>query len=398
MLSASSLRGVDKALDYVVTHATLLRGLDMCFGHKSVVVAGDLYQLPAVERWQYEDQVYKCTRWSQFRYVELTEIMRTDADEYAFADMLSRARLGWEHLTAADWQMLESRVCANHCQECVPFDDVMMIRRPGGTTRADDVAVPQRVEHCPCGLGADGGALTECVLAARRAKVEQLNDAYAAQLANAGVATTVVHAVDSDAAGHIVQQAQVRDNISARLSALPSSLTLHVGQLVMLTVNKRRTHAGFVNSAVGIVVSMAPEPVPTEIVVRLLDEPEGTAPVRVRRLPQTVRVHGGEYTRLMFPIVPAFALTIHRVQGATLTGDVHILLNAEIFAAGQAYVALSRVERLEQLHLWGLHREALKGNPVVDDEYRRLEGSRLDAAYLAAAPRRQRVRALIPLA
>ena len=30
------------------------------------------------------------------------------------------------------------------------------------------------------------------------------------------------------------------------------------------------------------------------------------------------------------------AVTVHRVQGATLEGDVHVLLNSEFFAEGQA--------------------------------------------------------------
>ena len=85
-------------------------------------------------------------------------------------------------------------------------------------------------------------------------------------------------------------------------------------------------------------------------------------------------------------------------QGATLTGDVHILLNAEIFAEGMAYTALSRVQRLDQLHLWCLNREAIKANPNVDREYVRLAHSPLDEAAIAAAPRRTRVRHLLPLA
>lgn len=83
---------------------------------------------------------------------------------------------------------------------------------------------------------------------------------------------------------------------------------------------------------------------------------------------------------MQFPIIPAHAMTVHvrrrachphlhpptctrtraqwvmrsrqRVQGATLEDDVHILLNAEMFAEGQAYVALSRVRRLSQVHFW----------------------------------------------
>ena len=35
-----------------------------------------------------------------------------------------------------------------------------------------------------------------------------------------------------------------------------------------------------------------------------------------------------------------FAVTVHRVQGATLEGDVHVLLNKEFFADGQAVRSL----------------------------------------------------------
>jgi ATP-dependent exoDNAse (exonuclease V) alpha subunit len=97
-------------------------------------------------------------------------------------------------------------------------------------------------------------------------------------------------------------------------------------------------------------------------------------------------------------MVPAHALTIHRVQGATLEGAVHILLNKEIFADGQAYVALSRVQRLSQLHLWSLERGAFKSHPVIAAEYSRLSGNLLTEADVEAMPTRNRVRELLPLA
>ena len=65
------------------------------------------------------------------------------------------------------------------------------------------------------------------------------------------------------------------------------------------------------------------------------------------------------------PCVAAHAMTVHRVQGATLSGPVHILLNKEFFAEGQAYVALSRVRRLSQLHLWCLERTAIVASPLM---------------------------------
>jgi ATP-dependent exoDNAse (exonuclease V) alpha subunit len=56
-----------------------------------------------------------------------------------------------------------------------------------------------------------------------------------------------------------------------------------------------------------------------------------------------------------------FDVSQHRVQGATLEGiDIHILLNAEFFAPGQAYTALSRATSLEQIHLWALDLDAIE--------------------------------------
>ena len=50
-----------------------------------------------------------------------------------------------------------------------------------------------------------------------------------------------------------------------------------------------------------------------------------------------------------FPITTAYAITIHKSQGLTLS---HVLtdIGNTIFTCGQAYVALSRVESIEGLH------------------------------------------------
>ena len=75
--------------------------------------------------------------------------------------------------------------------------------------------------------------------------------------------------------------------------------------------------------------------------------------------------------------------------GTTLDKDVHVLLNKEFFADGQAYVALSRCRRLGQLHLWGLECEAIRADPRVAREYARLAKRPLSAHYVAhVAPRR----------
>ena len=50
----------------------------------------------------------------------------------------------------------------------------------------------------------------------------------------------------------------------------------------------------------------------------------------------------------LFPIAPAYGMTIHKVQGLTLD---KIVLNPGTFATGQLYVALSRVRSMDDIVL-----------------------------------------------
>ena len=59
-------------------------------------------------------------------------------------------------------------------------------------------------------------------------------------------------------------------------------------------------------------------------------------------------IHGVLYSRLQFPIIPAFGLTVHKAQGKTLN-FMMLDLNKSYFAPGQAYVALSRIANVENL-------------------------------------------------
>lgn len=62
-------------------------------------------------------------------------------------------------------------------------------------------------------------------------------------------------------------------------------------------------------------------------------------------------------TRTQLPLMLAFAVSVHRAQGATL--DCMAVDLAKCFAPGQAYVALSRVRECAHMHLAGLHLWAL---------------------------------------
>ena len=89
--------------------------------------------------------------------------------------------------------------------------------------------------------------------------------------------------------------------------------------------------------------------------------------------------YGADYRCNQLPIINAFALTIHKVQGLSLP-SVTMALNRNIFSYGQAYVGLSRCCKLEQLFLSSLDFDAIKADPEAIAEYDRL---RKKAAELA---------------
>lgn len=72
------------------------------------------------------------------------------------------------------------------------------------------------------------------------------------------------------------------------------------------------------------------------------------------------------------PLVPAWALTIHKSQGATL--DIaEIDVGSGIFECGQTYVALSRVKSLDGLYLTSFDAKKVRINKKVQEFYEVLE-------------------------
>jgi ATP-dependent DNA helicase PIF1 len=71
------------------------------------------------------------------------------------------------------------------------------------------------------------------------------------------------------------------------------------------------------------------------------------------------------------PLCLAWALTIHKIQGATLE-MAEMDIGQSIFEYGQTYVALSRIKSLNGLYLSDFHPFKIKANPLVKQYYNNL--------------------------
>ncbi len=85
-----------------------------------------------------------------------------------------------------------------------------------------------------------------------------------------------------------------------------------------------------------------------------------------KRVAKTV----GEY--IQFPLMLAWAVTIHKSQGRTLESAV-VDFGGGVFACGQAYVALSRCRELASVRLQRPMRQThIKCDPVIARLYQAL--------------------------
>jgi ATP-dependent DNA helicase PIF1 len=187
------------------------------------------------------------------------------------------------------------------------------------------------------------------------------------------------------------------------------SLALKVGSAVMCVTNLD-LEAGVCNGSQGVIINFVPAGHGVINSATVMGE---LAPV-VRFSNGCVRVierhvwQSDEYPSLyisQYPLCLAWALTIHKIQGATMAMAEMDLGNA-IFEFGQTYVALSRIQTLEGLYLSAFHPQRIKANPKVRAFYDSLvspmatmqpvEEMRVDWKQFAHVPEESVLKAPIP--
>lgn len=131
----------------------------------------------------------------------------------------------------------------------------------------------------------------------------------------------------------------------------PAELKLKEGALVMAV--KNASDRKYVNGSIGIVKGFD---ILTEYPI--VEFRNGKT---VTMLPDTWELRDGDKKRasiMQIPLRLAWAITVHKSQGMTL--DAARINLAKAFVEGMGYVALSRVKNLNSLYLAGLNRMALR--------------------------------------
>ena len=292
------------------------------FGGLQLILVGDMYQLPPVNSSDTDGSihfVFEAAAWK--RCIQDSVVLRTvhRQSDPVFLKILDEARAG--RLSDESIAILETR-------------------------RTNEW---KRLEIKPT------------LLFTRRADVEQINMAqlqkcqgpdYTFKVKTVQTAT-LLSARSADQQQSIAWATEKMDKNG---SYVPE-LVLRKGAQVMLLTNMDVEH-GLVNGSRGVVE-------------RFCDGPEPYPMVKFRNgeviiiSPATWASEDVEgLDRQQIPLRLAYAITIHKAQGATLDCAL-IDVGDNTFEYGQAYVALSRVRSLDCLYIWDLKPSAFMVHPKV---------------------------------
>ena len=158
--------------------------------------------------------------------------------------------------------------------------------------------------------------------------------------------------------------AKNRDKANKWITSLeiPESIELCIGAQVVVLANINQD-AGIVNGTRGKVIDLKPK----SVIIKRID---GSTYEIVYH--KTVSSEDPNIYVSFMPLKLAYALTIHRSQGMTLDA-VEIDIGSNIFAAGQAYTALSRAQSLKSVKIKAVAKNSFIIRPEVLELYKGIE-------------------------
>ena len=282
--------------------AKLLRGNNEPFGGLQVILVGDLFQLPPIER-------------------------GGGVPDFA-------------HLSSA-WEELNPKICylsEQHRQDSGDgLLDLLNAMRRGDVNELHEAALQERLkEQRP-------GDLVVTRLYSHNMDVDSINQRHLHDIAQDGK----VYQMQTSG-----QAAKIETLVKSVLA--PETLELKIGAEVMFVANN--FPAGFVNGTRGRVADFV-DGLP---LVALPNHRE----IKVERHSWKLEEDGKTRAEVaQLPLRLAWAITIHKSQGMSL--DAAEIDLSRSFTPGMGYVALSRVRSMDGVYLNGINQMALTMHPLI---------------------------------
>ena len=322
MMSAELFNKINKV-------GQIIRNNECFMGGIQVILSGDFLQLEPIgsDKFCFETNIWKTYIADTVVYMD--KILRQS--DPIFQNMLSEIRVG--NVTTKTKQLLEDRI----------IDD------------KDDVSIEIEDEK---------EKIIPTVLYPHKIAVERENMMEYSKLVEAGAESHSYHSNDvmynksSKMASSLTKTEQtILDNV-CRASR---ELELCVGAQVMLIWNMD-VPAGLVNGSRGVITKFDQG---RPVVVY-----DNGREVKTEKFDFEVDIGKEVLVRKQFPLMLAWALTIHKCQGATLT---HVIADlSKCFCNAQSYVTLSRVRDMEGLFLSAIDFKRIKANRKVVKYYKLL--------------------------
>lgn len=331
------------------------------FGNIQVIVSGDWAQLPPVQKGRIESFVFETRPWADadFQVFVLEFIFRQHVDG-DFRSLLQNVRRG--QLTDHDTRLLRSRVNAlPTLSNVTPVELYARRDRVDSVNNARMDALPGEAKIFKVIGKYRGTCDTKRGNAIYR---KMLNSLPIDPLLKLKVGCAVILTVNLSISAKLSNGSQGRcSHISMR------SLKTHFDRAGIVT--------GFTEAGLPI-VTFASGRVQTIQLYQWSHSTDSKHMHKARRnrkrslgqdAPgQTADDDFNGVEIFQIPLLKAFAITIHKSQGMTLD-SAKMSLGLDVFASGQAYVALSRVRTLEGVILTDFHPNAIRANWKVVQFY-----------------------------
>ncbi len=302
--------------DKLESIARKVRKTDKKFGGIQLILSGDFLQLPPVSS---EKFCFESESWSTIidKTFYFTEIIRQE--NQVFQSVLNKVRLG----------IVDDEV-KTILRSCVNKDTNTLLIEPTHLYSRRDMVKNYNTEKLN--------------------SLKQLNKTY-------------LYKSTFDYQNIKDEYKQQYEDMINKVVDINDEIELTINTQVMLTVNGLDDNLA--NGSVGKIISFEDNyPVirfSNGVVKKIIEYSWSLNDTKDKKEPNIIKKQ--------LPLILAWAITIHRAQGATLD-YVYTDIGNSIFEFGQAYVTLSRVKSLEGLFIQNIKFKRIQANPKVIEFYK----------------------------